>query len=210
MQELPEGFEETFGPSIRAYLLDALVRAYNSVCEHHRPELGFDESTFGYNLYRLVVFELSQSAKQSSGLYTVKTRTPRFRLQASHFEVGCYRVGRSATEDIWTSFPGNDDAAPALLEQQLWLPNVEKESSIKKAKNLILAHLGNFEDGLGAVYLCVPSRVERDRIAGWAFAHLLWKQGDQMPSSVRPSIELVPEETVPEPQIGKIRKTMES
>ncbi len=155
----------------------------------------------------MVAFELSKSADLAGGLYAIKTRNPKFRLQAGDFEVGCYRVGRAVADDIWTSFPDNDDAAPAMVEEQLWLPGFEDEAGVKRARKLVLAHLGNSEDGLGAVYLCVPSRIDKDRIAGWALAHPIWKQGDSLPLSVKPAVALVPEETVPEPQIGKIRRS---
>lgn len=210
IHELPEGFEATFVPGVIESFVRALQSAYDSTCEGHRPAVGNNEATFGFTLYHSVTFFLDQAATESSKLlFDVRSRAPKFRLSVKDFEVGCYRVGRLATEDIWSSFPENDDAAPMLVEEQLWLPGVPNGSGVKKARNLILAHFGNPDDGLCAVYLCVPSRIEKEKISGWACAQLLWKIGDSIPQPVMLNAERVPEETVPEPQFGKIRKDRE-
>lgn len=50
--------------------------------------------------------------------------------------------------------------------------------------NLVLAHLGNHEDGACAIYLCVPISEDNGRITQWEHTHLLWKRGGDDPSGL--------------------------
>lgn len=174
-------FERIFVPAINGSFVSALRRAYNTTCEHHVPELGSDETTFGFNLYAHAVHELGLEAKQHPHTLVVASKKPLFRLSASEYTLACHRVGRSEKQDIRSSFPQNDGAAPAMVEEQLWLSGAgfKPEINVKKARNLILAHLGNPDEGLRAVYLCIPDKTDKGRISSWAFTYPIWRADDE-------------------------------
>lgn len=195
-------FFETFTDDITLALQAALSRAYDSVCEHHDPARGFNEQTFGYSLYHCAAFELGVEAEGLSDEVRVESDRPRFRLRVGEFRLGCHRVGDNAAQNIERCFPGNESGAPALIERQLWLPGMEPRVDL--ARNLILAHLGNAETGLEAVYLCIPAREEKDKISEWGFTHCLWtiaQAGAALSTPIRTDLE--PEESIEAPLVRR-------
>jgi hypothetical protein len=132
------------------------------------------------------------------------SRYPSFRLGIGEFELACHRVGLSEKEDIWSSFPTNDGAAQTMVERQLWLPRVGKDAGIERARKLILAHMGNADDGLRAVYICVPGKTKGGLIMAWAFCRLIWK-AKEATQSAEESREIAPEETIADPIVRRKR-----
>lgn len=67
--------------------------------------------------------------------------------------------------------------------------------------------------GLEAVYLCIPNRVEANRITGWAFTHPLWLKdsamSNQPPAPLVIAADAFPEEIYPEAEVRKKRRTNE-
>lgn len=199
-------FFDTFTDQITSALQAALHRAYDSACEQHDPARGFNEQTFGYSLYHCAAFELGVEADNLGAEVEVEAGRPSFRLRIGEFRLGCHRVGQNAAQDIARCFPGNESGAPALIEKQLWLPGLEPR--VDRARNLVLAHLGNTESGLEALYLCIPSREEKDKIAEWGYTHSLWTIDDvivprpsRTPLPVTTAIE--PEELIAEPTVRR-------
>lgn len=159
MRGLPRRLLETFDDRTVGPLMAALQRAYDSAAELHDPSRGSNTRTFGYTLYHFSVHELVAASADLSHV-KVRSRDPLFRLQVRDYELACHRVGQTASDNIMTSFPGNDGAAPRMVEEQLWLPNVPRRQGVGDARKLVLAHLGNIEDGFEAAYLCAPSRTD--------------------------------------------------
>lgn len=175
------GFDGTFTTNVRDAFVKALDRAYETACEHYEPSRGNNTKTFGYELYHAAVFHLCAEAERTSEL-TILSREPVFRFRAGTAELACHRVGRTATEDIWGSFPNNDGAAQTMLEPSLWLPGLEP--TLDRASKFVLAHLGDHDRGLEAVYLCVPARTEGERIVEWAFAEKIYvKESSSVPAT---------------------------
>jgi len=194
-------FFESFADPVVSAFTDALRRAYDTACEKHEPRRGSNEQTFGFDIYHFGAFELEQEAERVVDI-AVEAGRPYFRLRVGEFTVACHRVGRSAAQDITQCFPTNDGAAPALIERQLWLPGMEPR--VDEARNLVLAHLGNPEMGLEAVYLCIPSREEKGRIADWGYTHPIWTIGDGTVARPRPTpTSLAPEEVIDEPIVRR-------
>jgi len=195
-------FFDTFTDPIVAGLVAALKRAYETACEEHHPARGSNEQTFGFCLYHYAAHELEAEAQGLGPEVEVEAGRPLFRLRVGDYVLGCHRVGHSAAQDISKCFPGNDCAAPALIEKQLWLPGMEPRLDL--ARQLVLAHLGNTEEGLEAVYLCVPSREEKDKIAEWGFTHQLWAVGQVLATGPSPmTMTVEPEEVIDEPTIRR-------
>ncbi len=174
MKSQPDpGFHNTFSAPVKDLLVSALDEAYTTAEVHFEANRGNNTKTFGFELYHCAVHELSQRAENSGGLVCISRSHPVFRLRVGAYEIACHKVGVSATQDIWTAFPGNKGAAPALVDEQPFLFS-EMEPSVAFPEKLVLAHLGNPEDGLQAVYLCAPAETEKKRISRWAYAECLW------------------------------------
>jgi hypothetical protein len=194
-------FEATFTAEVNAAFVEALRAAYETACEHYVPEQGSNETTFGFNLYHHAVHEHCKMAEVVEGL-EVLSRNPTFRLGVGEFELACHRVGSSERENIWASFPNNEGAACTMVEEQLWLPSFAQYLGIEKARKLILAHFGSPEDGLRAVYLCIPGKTENGRITAWMFAQPLWV-AEQEERVEEPRPDLPPEEVVDAPVVTR-------
>jgi hypothetical protein len=196
-----ELFERTFAAEATAPLVRCLRRAYETACEHHVPQRGSNEVTFGINLYFHAVHELCQQADQSPGLVTIPTRQPIFRMRMGEFELACHRVGLSERESIWTSFPKNEGAACLMVEEQLWLPGLAPTFDLTRARKLILAHLGNADEGMRAVYLCIPGRTDSGRITSWVFARAIYRADEK--TVLAPAPSLLPEVVVDAPVVTR-------
>lgn len=194
-------FDATFMPDLNNAIVRALERAYETACEHHVPERGGNEVTFGFTLYNYAVHELCGLAGVVDSV-AVNSRHPVFRLRVGQYELACHRVGNSERDNIWSSFPNNDGAVSTMFEEQLWLPAVREHMHVEDARKLILAHLGNSEDGLRAVYLCVPGKTDSGRIIAWVAAHRVWR-ADEATAAVTPQRPLIREEVVPEPTVRR-------
>jgi len=201
-----ELFEQTFVPATVERLVRGLHRAYQTACEHHEPERGGNESTFGFSLYHYAVHELCREVARAPDDVAVEitSRHPLFRLQVGAFELACHRVGLSERENIWSAFPKNEGAACLMVERQFWLPGFEPEIGLAHARKLVLAHLGNADEGMRAVYLCIPSKTDsHGRIAGWGLAWPLFRADDK--AGVRPAAKpaLLPEVVVEAPIVTR-------
>ncbi len=179
MHEGPgEQFNATFTPAAVQPIIAALKRAYLTACELHDPDRGSNETTFGFNLYEFAVHEFRNEADPKKNRLRVISSRPVFRLGIGEFELACHRVGRSAKQDIRASMPNNDGAACTMVEQLL-LPGMAEIFDLPKARKVVIAHLGNPEDGMGAVYLCIAGHTDGERITSWAYTHPIWNVGDE-------------------------------
>lgn len=117
------------------------------------------------------------------------------------FNLACHRVGHSAAESIWESFPNNVGAAAQLYDPaQIFIPGMEP--SARPGFNRVLAHLGNVDDGLAAVYVCEPGEVVGRRITAWVRADVLWIASPS-PKPEKSSSDRIPDETITEPVIRR-------
>ena len=202
-----EPFERTFTDETTALVVRCLRRAYETACEHHVPERGSNEVTFGINLYFHAVHELCREASVSPDRLDIPSRQPIFRMQMGEFELACHRVGQSERESIWTSFPKNEGAACQMVEEQLWLPGFDfaPRFDLGRARKLVLAHLGNADEGMRAVYLCIPGRSESGRITGWVFARPIFRADEQAATRPAGKPALLPEVAVDAPRVTRKR-----
>lgn len=131
---------------------------------------------------------------------------PRFVFAVGRFRASFYRVGERAGESISTSLPRNRRGAPDMVEPQLVLPGEQfqpRPADVRDARNLIIAHHGNPDDGLQALHACVGVRNQDESLVrGWAFARAIWMVEDhEVMLPLAPS-EL-PDETVEEPVVRR-------
>lgn len=200
-------FHNAFDPILQRRLVSALQRAYENACERHDSAVGSNEQTFGFCLYFFARHELGVAASESGGQIRVISTMPTFRLQVGYYEVACHRVGRTIGENIWTSFPKNDGAAATMAMDQYvpqYLPGLEPD--LQLAKKVVLAHLGNPEDGYAKSFLCIPTREQDGRIVEWGYAEELGAI-EPLPSAAPPPPEKYPEETITDPVLRRKGKS---
>ena len=130
--------------------------------------MGFNNQTFGFNIYHVCVFNLRKAISEFPDVIVDKTRSNVFRLGVEEFELGVYRVGQFGTENIFTSFPTSNGGVKTMVPNS-YLPGLEPD--ISQARRVILAHMGNPEDLLCAAYLCIPTILDKnDRVSEWGYA----------------------------------------
>ncbi len=176
-QRPPDSFVRTFSPGLQKLLVGALARAYHAVARAHRLHPGFNERTFGFSVYEVGVHELSSIAEENADRLRVKWIEQAFRLIAGPYEVAYHKVGHSAHDDIRVSFPNNEGAVTSMVLAS-YLPGLEPDLS--QATRVVLAHMGNPEEGLCAAYLCIPiGHDAAGRINEWGFTYEIFrKAGD--------------------------------
>lgn len=173
-----KAFRAAFPPPIKAALVAAVQRAYQHAQETHVESFGSNAQTFGYNLYHFACHEIDRLCRDSSGgLERVEDVGALFRFQNGPYRLGVYKVGRSAAEDIWEALPTSDNGGVSgETARQLLLDGFDDLliTRVDQLRYAVVAHLGNAEHGLGAVYLCIPIETEHGKITRWGYTEPLF------------------------------------
>lgn len=212
MSKTVQQLEAAFSLEIIRCLAEALTEAYEITDERYAPQYGHDAMTFGLMLYKSKVYFLNKLAEQYEWIRIINHGAC-FRFEINGYTLATHRIGDSVNEDVAGLFPGNKTAAPRLAannKKQLALPFPEdvildgtNEHDDSGCRNLILADIGNPEDGFCRLYLNVPIDVSPDgRVGKWGTTHLIWSS-DEMLGRARGlgDADRAPEETVVPPTI---------
>lgn len=164
-------FFKLFDNERTSLLLDCLEKGY-ATAQHGYKEAqsrGANQYTFGYDLYHYVVHEIKEGIQADPlGFQVVPEKNALlFRLKLGEFTLGCHRVGRTEADDINTHFPNNGGAILHMVPNP-YLPGLLPE--VNQLRNVVLAHMGNPDDGLCAAYLCFPIQAEGGHISQWAYS----------------------------------------
>ena len=196
--QLAARIEAAFPEPLCARFVTALKEAYDTACDNFRPDEGSLPLTFGMDVWAFATFRLRQVANDEAPLLCVEVHENRTTLRKNGLFLSCYRVGASASEDISVSFPNNQHAAPQLARNNLQLDIFfDGDPDPDAPVDLVLAHFGNPSRGLEAVYLCVPTAVENERLSAWGYKKLLWRRGGQAAGSLEPGMPPSPAPEVP-------------
>lgn len=176
-QSLVTRIHSAFPASLCNSLVGALDEAYQEVGSSHDPDRGWNNFTFGTNVWAIAQFQLQKLAREPQWGLVEEPDIHRVTFARDGLHLSCYKVGFSADEDIHSCFPNNQNAAKRLVRNNQQYDLFGETYQEGAPVDLVLAHLGNSERGLEAAYLCVPSAIGADeRISEWAFAHLLWRR----------------------------------
>lgn len=201
-------FFEIFSAQVNQQLVDALRAAYESACESDLllSGRGSCEQLFGTTVYHCAKREFKKAVLTRNEI-RLGSEYPLFRLAIGPYAVGFYRVGQFSTEDICKSFPRNRNGAGRMAHEQMCLPfpgqEDEHPQDLTDARNVVLAHFGNREDGLTAVYLAIPTREENGEIVQWGFTHRLWSDDRVVATSDAIKHEPHPAEAEVEPIVRR-------
>lgn len=205
--EFQREFERAFGPEIVDALIEALSKAYLTAQDLYDATRGSNNSTFGTGVYHHAVFELQKVAEDSENCIVTSLIANTFRMERGHFVIACHKVGEYETDNILSSFPQNykpkhdADFNPNQLaiEFKEFEP-IDEEQSV--SSELVLAHMGNPEQGLCAIYLCRP-RYSADNEIEWDYTRLLWTKSAATAAAPVRTYDIPQEEKSPKPQVRR-------
>lgn len=221
MSKTAELLSQAFTPEINEQLVDGLLQAYSASADSYAPENGHDGMVYGLMLYKSATYFLNELSYKENQVEIV-LRSPRFLMKIGKFRIAVYKVGDSLDTDPATAFPNNRVGAYKLAKANLgqmsfaFMEDGEEIEDDSNCTNLILAHVGNAEEGLTKVFLGVPTKFnEQQQITGWGTVHLIWNRGigdyGIGRTSPRNSAPVTPVEQVAPPTLSlKVNKKKES
>lgn len=202
--DLVTRIEAAFPESITSHLVDALREGYEVACENFRPNKGSRALTFGIDVWAFGTFQLQRVAELSDLELDYEEHEHRTTLERDGLYLNCYRVGSSADQNIWDCFPNNRNTAPRLARNNLQF-EIFGDCGLtgREPVDLVLAHFGNPDAGLDAVYLCVPIAANQNQISQWGFAKLLWRRDGlaAVGTPMAPEMPPAPEVPIGEPEL---------
>jgi hypothetical protein len=210
MKDFAQRLRNEIPDEIRNLFINAVQKAYDTAIDAYDTATGSNNSTFGHDLYWFCVHELKATAEPEESPIELIRERPDFRLRIGSCILACHRVGTDPGQDIATSFPNNNRAAGQLARSnfiQMVLPGFENDGPSTcrgiDELNIVLAHIGNPNDGVCSIYLCVPIHEENGRIMNWGHSELLWKT-DNLDLFTSSTQEL-PEEAPIEPATVRLK-----
>ncbi len=101
-------------------------------------------------------------------------------LSYPNFHLRHHRVGYSERDNIHSSFPHNASALALELnlKNQLTLDFGGDFPAPEAPTEVLLAYMANPLDGLCAVYLTIPGRLDNGRIVSWQAVLDIWRRGE--------------------------------
>lgn len=165
-------------PRTRRVLHAAVDRAYADAGQRWSPDAGCNAMWFGFTTFTFVAHRIREAADADPtlGVTVLGGASGAFRLKAGPYLIAPYGCGFSRPEDPRTHFPNNDKGAGLLadinLDQLEIFPQFETAPTA-----LVLAHYGNYERGLEALYLKEPRGATQGRIDRWGYIEPIYEAG---------------------------------
>lgn len=156
-------------PMVRGVLrsmTEAVAQAYSDAGDNHKPEVGSSGRTYGTEVYEFCWFRIEES-----GLVKVTHREP-YWFGLDDAMVACHRVGDSITDHIDECFPRDRSEWPTTVNRQASFNFVPQPGVTNNV--LVLAHIGNPQEGLLQIHLCRPLVGEDGYLVRWAERAVLW------------------------------------
>jgi hypothetical protein len=171
-------------PDTRCAIVAAMDTAYRNAGSRYDPTVGSDPQLQGFTIYKFGMKELSRVVADPA--YGIRNASSggQFRLGFGPFLMTPYGCGHSAPDDPWKHFPNNDQGAGMLSDINTGQLSLGDGFGDEALMAVVLAHYGNPDAGLEALYLKVPMDKENGRISAWSYVEPLWRIGGE---ATRPS-----------------------
>ncbi len=179
-------YRAQFTPERRSELLEQTLEAYDRARDHYSAEDGADRQTFSFTLYKYIRHRLVKLGLAKAFGMDLRQEHPMVRLGVGPFILAAYSCGPSGEQLISESFPLNEGGAPQMADLNAFEMELGDVVGIPRA--LVLAHLGNVENGLEALYLAFPESRAGNRIASWSYTDTLYHRGEGGVSSLPPDL----------------------
>lgn len=194
---------DTTGNDLGSYLLPpareafqiSLDRAYRDAGSRFDATVGCDAQWFGWNVWKFAEHQLKKILPdQTLGLRDA-SEGGQFRIGFGPFVMATYACGHSMPDDPWKEFPNNDKGAGFLsdINTGQWSLRIDGFAE-QPGVAIVLAHYGNQENGLEALYIKRPCAQTAGRISEWSYVEELWRIGGHSGGSTapRPTEPLLP------------------
>lgn len=151
-------------PGICKDLALGVRQAYADIGRTHDPKIGNDAVTFGISVSRAVWYRLSQRF-EGHEIAAVEHPDGAFELLIGDLRIHPFKLGNTAQDNVWTSYPWNQRSAHAMASI-----NVEQIGLGLggQPRSFVLGHFGS-PQGFAKLYICVPM-FDRGKIFQWASA----------------------------------------
>jgi len=165
-------------PQTRQVLHAAADRAYADAGARWSPEVGTNPMWYGMTTWTFVTHRIREAADAdpSLGIEVLGGMSGAFRFKVGPYLIAPYGCGYRKPDDPRQHFPNNDKGAGLLAEINLdqfdFFPRFD---ALPIA--LVLAHYGNYDSGLEALYLKEPRGVSQGRIDLWGYVEPLYEMG---------------------------------
>jgi hypothetical protein len=165
-------------PAARAAVVQAIDLAYRDAGAMWDAEKGCDALWFGMTRWKFIEHRIRELVLTDTalGLRELSRGYGAFRLGAGPFVLTPYGCGTQAPTDPWTCFPSNNkgagflsDANAGQFELELLFPDLPPDPHA-----IVIAHYGNFAEGLVALYFKLPLEQSRGRITRWGYVEDVW------------------------------------
>lgn len=175
---------QAFPSPVRQALVVSLSKASKNAADEYRPERGWNAHLFGTANYHFSCFECAKLLDADLPADVARIPKPSaldFKLRVNGFQTAVHRVGCSVDDPIEACFPSSS-GGPGHMARENWeqlnLP-FQFTNFKQLPKNVVVAYMSNPEEGLCAVYLCVPDgSTDAGKVNHWAYAELVWKRAD--------------------------------
>ena len=162
----------------RDALRDALDLAYRDAGARFDVSVGSDAQWFGFTVWKFAENRLKKIIEQGKHPLRDATAGGQFRVGFGHFVMATYSCGHSAPDDPSNEFPNNDSGAGFLTEINTGQYPLKIDGfGERPGVAVVLAHYGNPENGLEAVYLKRPSAQIAGKITEWGHIEEIWRIG---------------------------------
>jgi hypothetical protein len=212
-QRMQQALASRVPEEVRLTMVEVLEEGYQVAASRYDESIGCNSITFGTDLYQFVRFHFQGCGDPATAPITLGHTESELelRLSVGGFTFACHRVGSSKLEDIAESFPSSAGGPGRLARQNAHQLEFDLPASGEELlpQNVVIAHLGNPDTGLEAVYFAVPSSTSAvGKINGWAYTELLWEWDGERTEGF-PVADLPPSIPIPEAEI-RLRSTADS
>lgn len=180
--DIGEELARAYPESVRDALISSITTAAKNAADEYRPERGWNPHLFGTANYHFSCHECEKVV--AADLPADVTRIPKpspldFKMLVNGFQTAFHRVGWSADDPIEACFPSSP-GGPGRMARENWEQlnlDLGYTNFRQVPRNVVVAYMSNPEEGLCAVYLCVPDgATDAGRVNHWAYTELLWKR----------------------------------
>jgi hypothetical protein len=179
--------------SAREEFRRAIDRAYQDTGSRFEPNVGSDAQWFGYSVWKFGEYRLKQALASDKLPIRDASSGGQFRIGFGPFVMAAYPCGHTVPEDPWKEFPNNDKGAGFLSDINTGQFSLKIDGFEERpAVATVLAHYGNHETGLEALYLKVPCAQTAGRISRWSYVEELWRIGGSAVSTPPPRRPILP------------------
>lgn len=203
--EPPSSYGDAFTPELKKLLVDRLDATTEKAADNHSHADEFSTyNSFGNDCWQFREQALIAAALRNNSPFSARYNGKgALRCRAGEWEFGVYCVGRSANADIHASFPNPQNSAGEVGGGPFLPGEGMAPQHDHRARGAIVAYMASPEEGLGAVYLCIPRVDGAGNILDWLYAEQIWKRDEGPVVGPGTHVDGVPAETEERPLVKR-------